>query len=125
MRTRRDGREVGGANAARKHTKTDALISDKGDGVYRHRFCFRSSSEASEFVWILWLVDALVDGLVDGLVEAGIVDAAYDGLVVGVVDVGDGLGGLDVVARGRFGRHLQMVGDRGFRLVASSYTQEF
>jgi hypothetical protein len=63
-----------------KHTKTDALISDKGNGVYRHRFCFRSSSEASEFVWILWLVDALVDALVDGLVEAGVVAAACDGL---------------------------------------------
>ena len=52
------------------------------NGVYRHPF-------ATEFVWIVWLVDGVVGGLVDGLIDTG--------LIVGVVGVGDGLGGLQVV----------------------------
>ena len=96
------------------------MISGQANGVYRHRVLHQKVFRSAELVWFVWLADALVDALDGGLVEAGIVDAAYDGLVVGVVDVGGGLEGLHVVARGRFRRHLKMVGDRGFRRVASS-----
>ena len=105
----------------RKHTKTDALVSDKGNGVYRHRFFFRSSSEDSE---IVWLVDALVDGLVDGLVEAGIVDAACDGLQEDIGGDGKGSGGSRTCSAAESVVMGNWSGKRDSRLLAWSYTTE-
>ena len=51
--------------------------------------------------------------------DLGVVDLQEDeGAVL------DGLEGLEVDGRGRFGRHGKLVGDRGFRLVAWFYTPE-